>query len=355
MTPASSPASATAPTASPIAVGRTLENPEVARGREDGARGRRQRASRSSNLLATPRDRGPCAKSDTPTTSKSSCGSGSPAPSSSKRRSTTRRTPCIERRLPARGRQAPHVVRAHHRATSCAAARGRFQASEVSHVETPVPRQASGCRASSALVALRRPQRPQVDARVARLEAPQEAPDRRMERDALELVEVEEPVAADRLVARDDGRERAVELAAKTMWTTCFDQRLRSGEIESMIATGPSTGISSPCFRSARSPPSSSRCSASVRLSPLRTPPPGSSQCSTPRFSCRHSRIRPCQRRIAETRTRGSGLTRPHRSPEEPKPPSPRSVSVNSSDLDDVDGARPARRAAGRSACRARR
>ena len=47
----------------------------------------------------------------------------------------------VERRLPARGRETPHVVRAHHHATPRTASRGRFQPSEVAHVETPVPRQ----------------------------------------------------------------------------------------------------------------------------------------------------------------------------------------------------------------------
>ena len=113
---------------------------------------------------------------------------------------------------------------------------------------------------------------------------------------------------------------------AKTTWTTCFDHRLRSGEMESTIATGPSTGS---CSRSPTTPISSasSRCSASVRLSPPRTPPPGSSQFSRPPFRCRHSRTRPCQRRIAETRTRGSGRIY---WPDDPCPREPRSVAESS-------------------------
>ena len=47
----------------------------------------------------------------------------------------------VERCLPAGRREAPNVVRPHHHATSCTASRGRFQASQVADVETPVPRQ----------------------------------------------------------------------------------------------------------------------------------------------------------------------------------------------------------------------
>ena len=65
------------------------------------------------------------------------------------------------------------------------------------------------------------------------------------------------------------------------MWTTCFAATLRSGAIESTIATGPSTGISSLMPTSS----ASSRCSARTRLSPEFTPPPGSSQYARPFFS----------------------------------------------------------------------
>ena len=47
----------------------------------------------------------------------------------------------VERRLPAGRREAPNVVRAYNHSTSCTASRGRFQASQVADVETPVPRQ----------------------------------------------------------------------------------------------------------------------------------------------------------------------------------------------------------------------
>src|SRR3954470_12300494 len=90
------------------------------------------------------------------------------------------------------------------------------------------------------------------------------------------------------------------------MCTTCFDAAARCGEIESTIATGPSTGSSSPIPTSSRS----SRWSASTRLSPELTPPPGSSQYSRPCFSWRQRSTRSCQRRIALTRMRGSSGTR---------------------------------------------
>ena len=131
--------------------------------------------------------------------------------------------------------------------------------------------------------ASRRPQGPEVDAGIAGLPAAEEPLDRRVQRDLLQLVEREEAVAAHGRVPRDDVGQRPVEVPAKMTCTTCFDQRLRSGEMESTIATGPSTGS---CSRSPTTPISSasSRCSASVRLSPPRTPPPGSSQFSRPPF-----------------------------------------------------------------------
>ena len=55
----------------------------------------------------------------------------------------------------------------------------------------------------------------------------------------------EQPVAAHRLVGGGDDSSEPSSSPAKTTWTTCFDQRLRSGEIDSTIATGPSTGSSS--------------------------------------------------------------------------------------------------------------
>ena len=100
---------------------------------------------------------------------------------------------------------------------------------------------------------------------------------------------------------------------AKMMWTTCFRTNLRSGEIESTIATGPSTGSSS-----LGSPisSSSSRWSASTRLSPEFTPPPGSSQYS------RLARLlvpdqEHARRASAGSPTRGSAARRPS-APDEP-------------------------------------
>ena len=59
------------------------------------------------------------------------------------------------------------------------------------------------------------PARPEVDARVARLPALQEPCDRGVERDAVELLDPEEPVAAHCLVRRGDVYERAVELTGE--------------------------------------------------------------------------------------------------------------------------------------------
>ena len=145
-----------------------------------------------------------------------------------------------------------------------------------------------------------------------------------MQDDLVELLGAEEPVAADGRVLRGDLLERLpVRSPAKMMCTTCLAAKLRTGAIESTIATGPSTGTSAPTPTSS----ASSRWSASTRLSPESTPPPGSSQCSLPSFSCRQSRMLASQRRIAETRIRGS----PIRLADEPKPRTPRSLSGSSS------------------------
>jgi hypothetical protein len=85
------------------------------------------------------------------------------------------------------------------------------------------------------------------------------------------------------------------------MWTTCFEESVRSGAIESTIAIGPSKGGDRIPTSSA-----SSRSSAAISVSPAWTPPPGSSQTALPRFSCRQSRIPLPQRSSAETRIRGS-------------------------------------------------
>src|SRR5262245_56930746 len=94
------------------------------------------------------------------------------------------------------------------------------------------------------------------------------------------------------------------------MWTTCFVLSVRGGAIESTIQTGPSIDRSSSIPISS----ANSRCSASIRLSPVSTPPPGSSQYSLPGFSWRQRRICPFQSSTADTRTRGAPITaRPSR------------------------------------------
>ena len=119
------------------------------------------------------------------------------------------------------------------------------------------------------------------------LPALEEALDRRMQDDAVELVEREEPVAAHGLVGRGDPLERAARRSpAKMMWTTCFVVSARPGAIESTIAIGPSSGGASIPTSSAIS-----RSSASISVSPEWTPPPGSSQTSRPRLSWRQSRM----------------------------------------------------------------
>ena len=152
-----------------------------------------------------------------------------------------------------------------------------------------------------------RPERAEVDDRVARAPAAQEALDRRVEDDPVQLVDRKSrcprTAASFEVTCSSERPERS---PAKTMWTTCFAAKLPSGEIESAIATGPSSGSSSSIPTSSKS----SRWSASTRLSPPLTPPPGSSQYSLPGFSCRQSRMRPSQRRSAETRIRGSIRTR---------------------------------------------
>ena len=85
----------------------------------------------------------------------------------------------------------------------------------------------------------------------------------------------------------------------------------------------------------ARSPPTSSRRSASTRLSPARTPPPGSSQTSLARLLVPESRMRPApaqDRRDPDPRLDHAQLA------DEPKPRAPRSLVGQLVDLDQADG-----------------
>ena len=110
---------------------------------------------------------------------------------------------------------------------------------------TPSP---PGARAvaAAALGGSGRPEGPEVDDRVAGLPACQEALDRRVQHDLVELVTAKSraprTAASSEVTSRASGRSRS---PAKMMWTTCFCAKLRTGAIESTMATGPSTGTSS--------------------------------------------------------------------------------------------------------------
>ena len=91
----------------------------------------------------------------------------------------------------------------------------------------------------------------------------------------------------------------------------------------------------------ARSPPTSSRCSARTRLSPdLHTASRAAATPRLSRFSCRRSRMRPRQRRIAETRILGSINALARRGSESSGAALARGELV---DLDQPDGTRRAR------------
>ena len=107
------------------------------------------------------------------------------------------------------------------------------------------------------------------------------------------------------------------------MWTTCF-ARAANGRDRVDDRDRALERHARPRCR----PPRAARGRARRRGSRRElTPPPGRSQYSLPGFSWRQSRIRPRQRRIAETRMRGSAAVRA----EEPKPRSPRSLPASSS------------------------
>src|SRR5918998_2794103 len=118
------------------------------------------------------------------------------------------------------------------------------------------------------------------------------------------------------------------------MCTTCLAAKLVCGAMESTIATGPSTGTSSPRPISS----ASSRYRASTRLSPEWTPPPGSSQYSLPCFSWRQSRRRSGRRRIAETRILGSPGTSAPSDPRGAEPSSPPLAPGQLGQLHELDG-----------------
>ena len=150
----------------------------------------------------------------------------------------------------------------------------------------------------------RGPQRSKIDRRIPGLPALQEALDRRVEDDAVELVEREDPVAADGLVrsSETDSSEPSTS-PAKMMWTTCFVTSAPFGAIESTSAIGPSK-------RGGSIPTSSADLAADrvhQRLAGVDAAAREQPDVALPRFSCRHSSTPPPpQRRSAETRIRGS-------------------------------------------------
>ena len=101
-----------------------------------------------------------------------------------------------------------------------------------------------------------------------------------MQDDRVELFQREEPVAAHRRILGARQLERAAgEIAGEDDVDDVLLLRARpSARSSRRCTTGPSTGISSSMPISSKS----SRCSASTRLSPESTPPPGRSQYSLP-------------------------------------------------------------------------
>ena len=162
------------------------------------------------------------------------------------------------------------------------------------------------------------------------MEAPQEPTDRRMERDALELVGIEQPVAAHCLVARDDRGERAVELGSEHDVDDVLrpEAALRRDRVDDRDGALDRDLVA--LLGQSRSPRRA------------RGAAPGS---GSPRSVHRHRAGANARRRASRGGRGGSGRasggsptpghaarvsSRPQRSPDEPKPPSPRSVAVTS-------------------------
>ena len=250
----------------------------------------------------------------------------------------------VERRLPAVGRETPHVVRAHDRAMARAASSVRLQASEVADVVTSVPaEQRSTARHRPTALRGRRTGRPAGTAA--------EVVDRRVQRQPLELVALEQPVPPDGLVTRDDVLERPVDLTGEDdvddVLRPQAPLRARSSR-RSRRAPRPGSRRRP---RSAPSPPPARAASASVRLSPLLTPPPGSSQCSS-----RASRAG----RAGRARARGGSprrgcAARASRDPRRAEAARRRVRVAVSSPTSTTSTATRGRRGAARSACPARR
>ena len=149
-----------------------------------------------------------------------------------------------------------------------------------------------------------------------------------MEDDPVELVEREEPVAADGLVGRGDPFQRPARRSpAKMMWTTCFVVSARPGAIESTIAIGPSSGGAvDPDLLGdlavERVHQRLARVDAAAREQP--DVPPALV------VAAEQDAVAPAQ----ERRDADPGLAPSRRlasTPDEPRPPAPRSVSGSSS------------------------
>ena len=117
--------------------------------------------------------------------------------------------------------------------------------------------------------------------------------------------------------SRRDVLERVAETsAAKMTWTTCLRHGLAPGAIESTIATGPSSGTSVPVREEAGLLPQLALQRAHEALARLHAAAGQQPDVACPRFSCRQSRMRPRQRRIADTRILGSLTRSARRGPE---------------------------------------
>ena len=169
------------------------------------------------------------------------------------------------------------------------------------------PRRSTGRARAAASGRLGRPQGAEIDRRVPGLPTGEEALDRRVEDDLVELAQREEPMPAHSRVGRGGRLERPAPQVAREDDVHDVLRReapLRRDRVDDRDRALERERSSIPTSSA------SSRRSASTSDSPEFTPPPGSSQYSCPGFSWRQSRMRSFQRRSAETRMRGSAAIR---------------------------------------------
>ena len=196
------------------------------------------------------------------------------------------------------------------------------------------------------------PARAEVDAGVARLPPREEALDRRVQRDAVELVELEEPVAAHCRVLETAPLERPVELAGEDdvddvlrpeapLGRDRLDDRNRPFDRQLVVAR---RRAPSPRRARAGAPRRASRrCDAAARQQPVL---PSALLVSASAGSRRAS---------AGSPRRGSAARAHPQRPDEPKPPAPRSLVRAARRPRRARPAAARRRRAGRSASPARR